>query len=163
MLSEKEIYIRPESFLNRNGIASHQSANGHFYCGQAAISCQCCNGVCGPSHGCNCVSCQEIEEELKENKDAKSVLSVIDHTEAWAWGKIPTIAELKNFTKLVAHKQLMVFKSSTDSLLFLQRLKARIYVYARFLSAYSKTCFVSNKDVPPTACSTVQDSNVVKR
>lgn len=162
LLSEKEIYIRPESFLNRNGIASHQSANGHFYCGQAAISCQCCNGVCGPSHGCNCVSCQEIEEELKENKDAKSVLSVIDHTEAWAWGKIPTIAELKNFTKLVAHKQLMVFKSSTDSLLFLQRLKARIYVYARFLSAYSKTCFVSNKDVPPTACSTVQDSNVVK-
>ena len=145
LLSEKEIYIRPDSFLNRDGFATHKSSNGHYYCGQTVLDCQCCNGICGPTYGCNCKSCQDIEEELKENKDLNTtnVSSPGEQIEAWAWGELPTASVLKNFTKLVAHRQLKIFKTSTDSNLFVQHLKAQIYVHARFLSVYARTCFVS--------------------
>ncbi|XP_066913164.1 E3 ubiquitin-protein ligase HERC2-like, partial [Clytia hemisphaerica] len=144
LLSEKEIYIRPDSFLNRDGFASHKSSNGHYYCGQSTLNCSCCNTICGPSHGCNCKSCQEIEETLKENKDlhTSEVFLLKEYVEAWAWGKLPTQKELKNFTKLVAQQQLLLFKKSTESIKFMQNLKPKMFVYARFLSVYSRTCFL---------------------
>lgn len=146
LLSEKEIYIRPDSFLNRDGFASHKSNNGHYYCGQSTLTCNCCNDVCGPSHGCNCKSCQEIEETLKESKDLNTseVFLLKEYVEAWAWGRLPTQKELKNFTKLVAQQQLSLFKKSAESLKYIKHLKPKIFVYARFLSVYSRTCFTSS-------------------
>jgi hypothetical protein len=146
LLAEKEIYIRPDSFLNRDGFASHKSSNGHYYCGQATLDCSCCDDVCGPSHGCNCKSCQEIEETLKENKDlhTSEVFLLREYVEAWAWGELPTQKEMKNFTKLVSQQQLSLFKKSTESINYMQHLKPKIFVYARFLSVYARTCFLSS-------------------
>ena len=108
-------------------------------------------------HGCNCKSCQEIEEQAKENDGSNNIFST---AESWAWGKLPSRVELENFAKLVAHKQLDIFKSSTDSILFMKRVKARVYVYARFLARYSKTCFVpSQNDVKVMTDTKVTENN----
>jgi len=37
-------------------------ATGKYYCGQRLNgSCGCCNGYCGPSDGCNCQSCMQLD------------------------------------------------------------------------------------------------------
>jgi len=36
--------------------------NGKYYCGQRLNgNCGCCNGYCGPSDGCNCQSCMQLD------------------------------------------------------------------------------------------------------
>jgi len=37
--------------------------DGHYYCGMKVLSCLCCDGICGPQHGCNCTPCQKLDEE----------------------------------------------------------------------------------------------------
>ena len=139
LLSDDEIFIREDTFLTRSGVATYLSSNGHYYCGQEVLSCSCCNAICGPSSGCNCQSCQEIEKELKENKDASSasLSSPQEQVQAWTWGTSPTLQELKDFSKLVSQKQQQLFKKSSESCLSMQRLKCKIFIYARFLSIHS--------------------------
>ena len=147
LIRDKEIYTPPESFLNRDGNSCHQSVNGQYYCGQQVLDCQCCNGICGPSHGCSCKSCQQVLEECRENSgNLKSYVSAAnDHIEAWSWGHTPTISELRSFSKLVAHKQLMLFKSSLESNPYLHNLKMKLYVYSRYLSVHSRLSFVKTE------------------
>ncbi len=39
-----------------------KSVNGKFYCGGPLFpKCSCCNGSCGPTNGCNCLSCMKLD------------------------------------------------------------------------------------------------------
>jgi len=152
LLDDKEVYTPPESYFNRDGNRCHRSSNGNYYCGQT-LDCECCNGVCGPTYGCNCKACQLVAEELNEAegdevyKQFKEISAPEDHMEAWSWIDTPSLGDMKKFLKLAAYKQLTLFKNSVESDSFLNRLKSKIYVYSRFLSVYSRTSF--NKTSKP--------------
>lgn len=54
-----------ERKMNCNG---HYAVKSHitmrFHCGEMVLNCKCCDGVCGPSKGCNCEACQELDLEF---------------------------------------------------------------------------------------------------
>ena len=39
---------------------------GKYYCGKKMAKCDCCNGVCGPTNGCNCVGCMSLDIESRK-------------------------------------------------------------------------------------------------
>ncbi|CAF0926062.1 unnamed protein product [Rotaria sordida] len=47
---------RLERTLNSQGQYAHLGSTGKFYCGSTldGPQCSCCNGICGPTNGCNC-------------------------------------------------------------------------------------------------------------
>ena len=34
---------------------------GKYYCGQRLLDCRCCDGQCGPTNGCNCADCMQLD------------------------------------------------------------------------------------------------------
>ena len=66
--------------------------NGHFYCGQRVLTCSCCEGrVCGPTTGCNCSACKQLDLEMadvKQRNDMSGVSSA-EMIRSWTWGKQP--------------------------------------------------------------------------
>lgn len=60
---------------------------GKYYCGRRLVSCQCCDGVCGPTIGCNCASCAQLDLEDKNHYTSsvgrsKSSQHIIN---SWTW------------------------------------------------------------------------------
>jgi len=55
------------------------------------LSCLCCDGICGPQHGCNCTPCQKLDEEetarttamVEKTMPAKKIIDL------WLWGLQP--------------------------------------------------------------------------
>lgn len=65
--------------------------NGRYYCGMRVLSCLCCDGICGPQHGCNCIPCQKLDEE-----EAARTTAMVEKTiparriiDSWLWGPPP--------------------------------------------------------------------------
>lgn len=59
IVTNREIIIGITNSYDR---LSRLGASGKFYCqGPLNTHCACCNGVCGPTTGCNCVACMELD------------------------------------------------------------------------------------------------------
>lgn len=65
--------------------------SGHYYCNQRVLSCPCCDGICGPQSGCNCIPCQKLDEE-----EASRVTTFVENCiptehmiDSWLWGPQP--------------------------------------------------------------------------
>jgi len=68
--------------------------NGHFYCGQRTLTCGCCEGhVCGPTNGCNCLPCKQLDMETADMKQcadtSDGIVSSAEMINSWTWGKQP--------------------------------------------------------------------------
>jgi len=51
-----------EMLINSRGFNARLGATGKYYCGKVLdFECNCCNGNCGPTSGCNCSSCMELD------------------------------------------------------------------------------------------------------
>ena len=52
---------------NRFGRLARLGNNGKFYCGGNldGPKCNCCNGKCGPTNGCNCSACMSLDVEKR--------------------------------------------------------------------------------------------------
>ena len=51
-----------EPRVNKAGNRAALGTTGKFYCGKRFNEvCICCNGNCGPTNGCNCVDCMELD------------------------------------------------------------------------------------------------------
>lgn len=63
--------------------------SGHYYCNLRVLSCPCCDGICGPQNGCNCIPCQKLDDE--EGRIVTTEKSVpAQHTiDSWLWGSQP--------------------------------------------------------------------------
>lgn len=59
--SENSISI--ERKLNSIGHMARIGETGKYYCGKTLDGprCMCCNGSCGPTNGCNCSSCMQLD------------------------------------------------------------------------------------------------------
>ena len=59
LVENREIIIGTTNSSDR---LSRLGASGKFYCqGPLNTKCACCNGTCGPTNGCNCVACMELD------------------------------------------------------------------------------------------------------
>ncbi|CAF2482058.1 unnamed protein product [Rotaria sp. Silwood2] len=58
---------RLEKTLNSQGRYARLGSTGKFYCGGAldGPQCNCCNGECGPTSGCNCSSCMLLDVQKR--------------------------------------------------------------------------------------------------
>jgi len=69
--------------------------NGRFYCGRRVLTCSCCDGgVCGPTGGCNCSACKQLDAEMSDMKQnaadsANDGISAAELINSWTWGKQP--------------------------------------------------------------------------
>ena len=68
--------------------------NGHFYCGQRPLTCSCCQDhVCGPTSGCNCSACKQLDAEAADVKQhsetSDSSIPSAEIINSWTWGKQP--------------------------------------------------------------------------
>jgi len=82
--------------------------NGHFYCGQRVLTCSCCDGgMCGPTSGCNCAACKQLDAETADTKqraDFSDVsVSAAEMISSWTWGKQPGRCRIgsMNFLNLI--------------------------------------------------------------
>lgn len=64
---------------------------GHYYCNMSVLSCLCCDGICGPQHGCNCGPCQKLDEEeaTRVNTLAEKITPARRIMDSWLWGPQP--------------------------------------------------------------------------
>nr|XP_047123873.1 E3 ubiquitin-protein ligase HERC2 isoform X1 [Hydra vulgaris]XP_047123877.1 E3 ubiquitin-protein ligase HERC2 isoform X2 [Hydra vulgaris] len=138
LVIRKEIYNGSKIYLNRLGHSTYKAPNGHYYCGENCLECTCCSSTCGPSQGCNCASCEEVEKTINDGKDPWNLFEPTQVFESWTWGPNATLSELNIFCKQVSHKQLILLRNCVDTSLPMSKLKAKIYVYARFLSLMSR-------------------------
>jgi hypothetical protein len=55
------------------------------------LSCVCCDGICGPQQGCNCTSCQKLDEEETARTTAivEKNVSTRRIMDSWLWGPQP--------------------------------------------------------------------------
>lgn len=65
--------------------------NGHYYCGMRVLSCLCCDGICGPQHGCNCTPCQKLDDEETARTAAmvERAISARRIMDSWLWAPQP--------------------------------------------------------------------------
>ncbi|CAF3446657.1 unnamed protein product [Rotaria sp. Silwood1] len=58
---------RLERTLNSRGRYARLGSTGKFYCGGTldGSQCNCCNGKCGPTNGCNCSSCMLLDVQKR--------------------------------------------------------------------------------------------------
>ncbi|CAF1048824.1 unnamed protein product [Rotaria sordida] len=56
-----------ERTLNSQGQYAHLGSTGKFYCGSTldGPQCSCCNGICGPTNGCNCSACMLLDVQKR--------------------------------------------------------------------------------------------------
>lgn len=51
----------PRYSRNRNGDRVWVGSTGKYYCGRRVLNCRCCDGHCGPTNGCNCPDCMQLD------------------------------------------------------------------------------------------------------
>lgn len=67
MISQLKGTFEPiEEKKNFDERVSRIGKTGKYYCGQKMNKCDCCNGECGPSDGCNCVGCMALDIEARK-------------------------------------------------------------------------------------------------
>lgn len=63
--------------------------NGHYYCGLRVLTCTCCDGICGPQRGCNCLPCQQLDQEEATRSQTKKPCSSTELVDSWVWANKP--------------------------------------------------------------------------
>lgn len=55
------------------------------------LSCLCCDGICGPQHGCNCGPCEKLDEEeiARANTFIDKTIPAQYTMDSWLWGPQP--------------------------------------------------------------------------
>uniref|UniRef100_A0A182SQ59 Uncharacterized protein n=1 Tax=Anopheles maculatus TaxID=74869 RepID=A0A182SQ59_9DIPT len=67
---EEVITERVQTAVNGMGEVVYLRPDGRYYCGNAAISCDCCKGVCSAVSKCICLICEELG--VQEGGDSSS-------------------------------------------------------------------------------------------
>ena len=64
--------------------------SGHYYCNLRVLSCPCCDGICGPQSGCNCIPCQKLDEEEVHTVTKEKSVPAQCTIDSWFWGSQPS-------------------------------------------------------------------------
>ena len=110
---------------------------GHYYCGQAVLGCPCCDGICGPNHGCNCLPCQALD--VAGNKSSPTLPSSQATISSWTWAEQPPRTALASVLAAIVREQGELVGSAAGTTLSSMRLRQRLTVTQRYLTALGRT------------------------
>ncbi|XP_020288916.1 E3 ubiquitin-protein ligase HERC2 isoform X1 [Pseudomyrmex gracilis] len=129
-----------DGLVNSAGIVAKKGENGHYYCGMRVLSCLCCDGICGPQHGCNCTPCQKLDEEETARTTAmvEKGLSARRIMDSWLWGPQPSLTDLRECITLWIKEQRKLCCEVANNTLSATRLRQRLIVARRYFTALSR-------------------------
>lgn len=126
--------------INSAGVLSKKGDTGKYYCGMKLLSCNCCDGHCGPNNGCNCGPCAQLDKEEEERKAevARKPQPSGPMIDSWTWGQQPDPNLLEEcLQSLLAENQQLCTDAACTSL-SATRLQQRLAVLERYFSALSR-------------------------
>ena len=136
-----------EALINSEGSLAQKAENGKYYCGKPVLSCECCDMTCGPSQGCNCSSCQTLQNQAEENSNGIPNIPLMHPPKSWFWSNNLTHTDLEKYLLSLEVNQKNIVHESMNSVQSFDRLDKRIAVLGRHLAALSHQCFgESNKE-----------------
>lgn len=129
-----------DGLINTAGVLAKKGDSGHYYCNQRVLSCPCCDGICGPQSGCNCIHCQKLDGE-----EASKVTSLIENCiptehmiDSWLWGTQPSSSDLSNCIDSSIKEQRGLIHEAANSTLSATRLRQRLVIARRYFTALSR-------------------------
>ncbi|KAF7995498.1 hypothetical protein HCN44_006605 [Aphidius gifuensis] len=152
-----------DGLFNSAGIISKKSQNGHYYCHHLALTCLCCDGICGPSSGCNCLPCQKLDEEeatrmsLADKSQLIPAQTIIDR---WLWEDKPSIKDWNDCMDSLIKEQAILSNQVANSTLSSTRLRQRLVIARRYFTALSRQKIHDNNK-KKTTINTTKSATVV--
>nr|XP_012152188.1 PREDICTED: E3 ubiquitin-protein ligase HERC2 [Megachile rotundata] len=139
-----------DGLINAAGIIAKKGESGHYYCNMRVLSCLCCDGICGPHRGCNCGPCQKLDEEeaARANKLVEKSMPSQQVIDSWLWGPQPSICDLTTCIDLLIKEQRKLCYEVANSTLSATRLRQRLVVARRYLTALSRHKPQETKEIP---------------
>lgn len=153
-----------DSLVNTAGIIARKGESGHYYCNMGVLTCPCCNGICGPQHGCNCGPCQKLDEEEAARTSAFIEKNMIaEHVmDSWLWGSQPSIHDLTTCIKLLIKEQRKLCYEVANNTLSAIRLRQRLVIARRYFMAHSRHKPQEIKDISTTSKPTIKLQKIVR-
>ncbi|XP_039287848.1 E3 ubiquitin-protein ligase HERC2 [Nilaparvata lugens] len=128
-----------ESLVNSAGAVAKKGHNGRYYCGLRTLKCTCCDEVCGPQRGCNCVPCQNLDKEDSARVQLSQPPIASSHfLDRWAWSNTQSVDDLKACVKSLNLEQSELCQSVSGSALSACRLRQRLAVCHRYFVAFGR-------------------------
>ncbi|CAG5129600.1 unnamed protein product, partial [Candidula unifasciata] len=137
LVKDGELAVEDTTIYNSAGALAKKGDTGKFYCGMKVLSCACCDGHCGPTNGCNCPGCQQLdkeEEALAFEQRAQPPASQ-PMLESWTWGQQPDVTKLQHCLNSLLHEHQQLSLDVFSSSLSMTRLQQRIAVLERYFTA----------------------------
>ncbi|KAL8607282.1 hypothetical protein ACOMHN_047613 [Nucella lapillus] len=153
-----------EALYNSAGALAKKGSTGNYYCGMKVLSCQCCDGSCGPNTGCNCPPCQQLDQEEAvlvgpgEEWEPKSSQPLVD---SWTWGPQPDASQLREVLQCVLWEHQGLCIQASSSTLSATRLQQRLAVLERYFVALCRHTHADRK--PPSKKRQANQSNLNKQ
>ena len=118
---------------------SQKGETGKFYCGRRILKCMCCDGHCGPRNGCNCESCQKLDQEDREQKEEeeRAPPAAGPLMDSWTWGDQPSPDKLREVLQGLIFEQQELASQAAGTTLSAMRLQQRLAVLGRYFIALS--------------------------
>ncbi|XP_074649618.1 E3 ubiquitin-protein ligase HERC2-like [Tubulanus polymorphus] len=141
LVRDREVLSRnADGIYNKCGVLAKKGDNGKYYCGVMFLSCTCCNGICGPSSGCNCTACQELDKEEQHQKDVdiKTPLSSKTLMESWTWGQQPDVGDLQDCLMSLIYEHRKLATEAACTTLSSVRLHQRLFILERYFVALAR-------------------------
>lgn len=141
MVKDGEIPSNPNNIkINRAGVPAQKGESERYYCGRNILTCSCCDGNCGPNNGCNCPSCQKLDQEEREQKDEdeQQPVSAGLMMDSWTWGKPPSVNHLQEALQALIFEQHELASQAAGTTLSAIRLQQRLAVLGRYFIALSR-------------------------
>lgn len=141
MVKDGELPMKPsEVKINNAGAPSQKGETGHFYCGRRVLTCPCCDGHCGPNNGCNCLPCQKLDQEEREQKEEedRAPSAAGPMMDSWTWGEQPSLDQLREALQALIYEQRELASDAAGTTLSAMRLQQRMTVLGRFFIALSR-------------------------
>jgi len=102
------------------------------------LTCPCCDGICGPQTGCNCIPCQELEkEEAREFPQTSPIITSSIIHQSWTWGRKPSSIELQECLDAIVNEQRASSLDHASNSLFANQLWHRLIIQYRYFMAIS--------------------------
>lgn len=141
LVKDGEIPSKPSDVkINCEGVPSQKGETGKFYCGRHILKCSCCDGNCGPNNGCNCESCQKLDQEDREQKeeDERAPPAAGPLMDVWTWGDQPNPEQLREVLQGLIFEQRELASQAAGTTLSVMRLQQRLAVLGRYFVALSR-------------------------
>ncbi|GJQ69394.1 HERC2 [Trypoxylus dichotomus] len=128
-----------DGLLNSAGVTARKGELGKYYCGLRVLTCTCCDGICGPTNGCNCQPCQKLDaEEQNAKQEEKRLPSPQFLLDSWTWGPQPSFEQLRTFILCLNHEQRKLCLDAVNSSLSSTRLQQRLTIFKRYFIALNR-------------------------